>query len=204
MYLFANPQFYDYLHSINLDKNNKCELCDGAGQCVSSNFIGTFKLNNDLDNDGSIDFTINTKNYAGLFGVPRKFNPNDESVSFTVNFTVDNGLFVFRDEIVWNLRDKNDWPISIFNRRYVFDTDPFLNIYNRENNLFFMLEGDKEDDSSLKYFYRPTDRVNKKFKELTPDELQKLNEYDISLKEQQMKIREKMGCDDDNEEIEEN
>lgn len=56
-----------------------------------------------------------------------------------------------------------------------------------------MLEGDKEGINSLKYFYRPDERINKKVRELTPDELQKLTEYDILLKEKQLK----MGYNDD-------
>lgn len=167
LHLSANPNFYDYIHSITLQSNGTCEFVDGAGQCVCLDITGTYKLTYDSDQQtsGSIEFIIKDK-----------FQRH-----FKVNFKIHQDTFIMRDEIVWNSTMKN-WPFSIYTRRFVFDTDPFEGLYqNRENNLYFMLEGDKEVKEDMKYFY-PSDSISKKsMEQLNESELTKVEELEPQL-----------------------
>lgn len=149
--LEANPDFYDYMHSIDFDANGDCEFLDGGGQVVNLAQKGQYQ--NTMDGDhGNISFTIN-------------------DTTFTVNYHIETGLFVLRNEICWN-SPPEEWPISIYKRRYVFECDPFnkLNNSHRENNLYFMIEGDKENSDNLRYYYARQDLCRKDHQELTDKE----------------------------------
>lgn len=182
LHLSANPNFYDYIHSINLQPNGTCEFVDGAGQCLCLDITGTYKLTYDSDQQtsGSIEF---------------KFENEKCHRHFKVNFKLQQGTFIMRDEIVWNSTMKN-WPFSIYTKKFVFDTDPFEGLYqNRENNLYFMLESDKEIKEDMKYFYTSDSIARKTMETLNQNELTKVKElepelYDAFIKNPNMRAAE--------------
>ena len=152
--LQSNPNFYDYKHQIILESNGQCRFIDYAGQRVNIDLTGTYLLSFDDDNHvlGSLEFKVNDKD-------------------FKVNFRILNNLTVMRNEIVWK-SSLDDWPFSVFNKNYIFDIDPFIELYkNRDYNLYFIIEGDKETNDSLKCFYPYTNDCCKKASELTNIEL---------------------------------
>jgi len=177
-HLRANPNFYDYIHRISLEADNTCEFIDGAGQCICLEKNGTYTLtyDNETNTSGSIEFKVKDKH-------------------FKVNFRVQTGLFVLMNEIVWNSTLGN-WPFTIATKRYIFDVDPFDGLYqNRENNLYFILEGNKETDESKKCFFSNNDTIEKNAADLNTEELEKVktNEPDFYtefIKNPKMKSRE--------------
>lgn len=47
--LDANPDFYDYIHSLRLNfSNNKFNFIDGGGQIINCNLKGIFEIKNNL------------------------------------------------------------------------------------------------------------------------------------------------------------
>lgn len=193
MELEANPQFYDYLHRISLYEDGSCRFADGGGQCVNLVIDGEFSLgyDNNEEDSGYVKFYFDTEYEEGCED-ERKFNKQ-----FKVNFKVQKENFIFVDEIVWNSTMENR-DISIYNKRYVFDVDPFEGLYrNRESNLYFILEGDNETEDSLRYFYNYNDKVSKKVKDLDEKELDKLKEikpdlYKAFIEHPTLSIREYM------------
>ncbi|QKF93967.1 hypothetical protein QKU48_gp0509 [Fadolivirus algeromassiliense] len=166
--LSANPQFYDYLHSIIFQSNGTCNFIDGAGQCICLDINGTYLIHYGSENKTSGYMEFN-------------FDNDNLTKHFSVNFRVQEGLFVMVNEIVWNSKIK-DWPVSVYNQRYVFDNDPFEGLYqNREKNLYFILEGDKEVKEEMKYFYGSSPNTSKKMDQLTEEELNKVKEIDPQI-----------------------
>lgn len=165
--LRANPQSYDYLHKISLSNDGVCSFVDGGGQCIHLNIEGTYEVN------------YNENNKGGFFEF--KFNEKEFDKHFKVNFEIEENDFIFVDEIVWKSK-MEDWPISIYKKRYAFDIDPFCGLYKeRQNNLYFILEGDKETHENIKYFYPDDNVLRKKMKDLTEEELNKIKEIDHKL-----------------------
>lgn len=197
MNLEANPQFYDYLHRISLYDDGSCEFADGGGQCINLAIKGEFYLNysNDMEDSGYIDFYFDTKYEECDHSELSDSDDKQFDKQFKVNFKVRQGPFIMLDEIVWNstFEDRN---ISIYTRRFVFDANPFDGIYqNRDSNLYFILEGDKESDESLKCFYSYDDKITKKMKELNDVELNKIKEsnpkfYEAFINNPTMKMSE--------------
>jgi hypothetical protein len=162
--LVANPHFYDYIHKIILKPDGQCNFVDGGGQRINLNIFGTYVLSYETENHnaGSIEFKINNKNSK-------------------INFRIQEESIIMINEIVWNSSFSN-WPISIYNKRYIFDVDPFDELYqNREYNLYFMLEGDKETEDSLKCFYSKNECCQKKACDLTHIELEKIKELNVEF-----------------------
>lgn len=197
MELEANPHFYDYLHRISLYDDGTCEFVDGAGQCVNLAIKGEFyfNYNDDKEDSGYIKFYFDTDRPEGNNDGSSDTDNKDFDKKFQVNFKIQTGPFIMLDEIVWNSTFDNR-SVSIYSKRFVFDADPFQGLYqNRENNLFFILEGDKETDESVKCFYSYDDKVTKKMKELNVDELSRIKEcnpkfYEGFIKHPTMQMRE--------------
>ena len=80
--------------------------------------------------------------------------------------------FILMKEIIWNC-EIEDWPFLIFSKRFVFKSDPFEDLYkNRYNNLYFLLEKNRETKDNMKCFYKTENIYNiKTFKELNSKEL---------------------------------
>ena len=154
MRLEANPQYYGYIHCIDFKRNNECVFIDGAGQSICLELKGYYKFHyNYFKNGGYIHFEIDNK-------------------KFDIEFEIEKGNFVIMEEIIWNSKIE-DWPFLIFLERFKFKTDPFEGIYkNRETNLFFIIEKDKETKDNILYFYnRQKKHIIKNAKQLNSNEL---------------------------------
>lgn len=206
IHLEANPHFYDYLHRISLYDNGTCEFVDGGGQCINLAIKGEFYLNyyTDAEYSGYIDFYFDTDHEKYDHSELSDSDNMNFDKQFKVKFKVEQGPFVMLDEIVWNSTFENR-DITVYSRRFVFDADPFDGLYqNRENNLFFILEGDKETEESKKCFYSCDDKITKKMKELNEDELNKIKEsnpkfYEAFMKNPIMSMKEYRKQQDDSD-----
>lgn len=173
MYLRANPHFYDYAHHIQFDKPNICKFVDGGGQCLNLALLGTYTKSED-PNNRHIEFDIYLKDM--FWDPPVELSAHKK---FRVNYRIEERLFVLRDEVVWK-QTLDEWPIQVYKQRYVFEADPFdgLDDSHRENNLYFILEGNKETPDNVKEYYCSNDCQHKMFKNLTDEERDVLRKTD--------------------------
>lgn len=152
MRLEANPQYYDYIHFIDFKKNNECVFVDGAGQSICLDAKGYYKFHYNYVNGGLIYFEIGDK-------------------KFEVEFKIENKTFPLMKEIIWNC-EIEDWPFLIFSQRFVFKSDPFEGLYkNRDTNLYFLLEKNREDTNNMRYFYNSNKMIEKNLNKLNKVEL---------------------------------
>ena len=153
MRLEANPEYYDYIHFIDFKKNNECVFIDGAGQSICLESKGYYKFHyNYPKNGGYIYFEIENK-------------------KFEVEFTIENKTFILMKEIIWNC-EIEDWPFLIFSQRFVFKSDPFEGLYkNRDTNLYFLLEKNRETKDNMRCFYNSNRMVEKSLNKLNKLEL---------------------------------
>ena len=167
--LNANPNYYDYYHRISLFKDGICHFLDGGGQIICLDIQGIYQIAYDTEtnNSGTIEFKF--KNAQCAIHKNKIYNKN-----IVTHFRVQHGLFMLKDEIVWHSTLEN-YPFSVYTKRYIFDTDPFDGLYeNRQCSLYFMVNGNKEIEDSMIQFY-PTDYgKSKRIKELDNDELDEL------------------------------
>jgi hypothetical protein len=163
--LSANPHFYDYIHCMKLENGlsekeewDEVILLDGAGQCIQMNKTGEYRVK-----DNIIYFRFNIG----------KANVVEFSVCYKLEFLTT----VFQNEICWNSMVEN-LPFSFYTRRYLFDKDPISILYDyldnntRDENLYHIIEGDKEDDINIKTYYSGLDLERKNLKDMAPEELE--------------------------------
>lgn len=171
MDLAANPHFYDYLHDIRLAEDGTCEFNDGGGQRINYVLKGTYKKD---DEKKLFIFNMSLANHA-YKDSDADNKKESKIVQFQVPFVLENGLFVLKQEVVWNEKEET-WPYSIFTQRYVFKTDPHAllqtdpNIQQTiEDNLYTWVSGIEKDH--LHIHYNMSTYMMKRFNELTPAEL---------------------------------
>ena len=142
----ANPNYYGYIHYIDLFPNGKCIFMDGVGQSININTKGTYTqtFDNALKTKGKFNFTVN-------------------EIRFQVSFIVVTGLFVLMNEIIWD-SNVEDWPFSVCKTRYVFEEDPFNKLYITK----------PEEDITKRIFYLRDNIVEKPAKYLSKNELYKV------------------------------
>ena len=88
---------------------------------------------------------------------------------FSVACHKEDGLFAFRQEVVWRINDETKWPWLLYRSRYVFNVDPLeFGNTNQEHNLYFNLEN-KDFKNSTLYSYARSDA-----QKLPADELDQL------------------------------
>jgi hypothetical protein len=131
MRLRANPDYYDYLHSMYFRSNSddadagEVELLDGGGQCLNFRARGRYVLCYDGAGGGRLLIT-------GLMlmeGGQRAAALDDVDV----RFVMERGPF----------RMTNGYSVVTAGRRYVFEHDPLAAcMESRGGNLMFALEGD--------------------------------------------------------------
>jgi hypothetical protein len=146
----ANPYYYDYIHSLYFEDDGTVELVDGAGQLVNAVATGKYRVHKiDIDS-GEVEFynLVEVNPYKNNKKI-RKLKP------FTVRFFREEGIFPFRQEIVWRIDNEDEWPCLLYKARYVFESDPLS--FARENqarNLYYLTENKDLFDSACYYYSR--------------------------------------------------
>lgn len=139
----ANPQYYDYIHSVRLHEDGTCELLDGGGQCMNSHTRGTYTR------EGSVvHFQI-------------------EGKKFDVSIVEESGLFVFLEGVPANFI-MEEQVFLIYRKRYIFDKDPFEEQYKDRRSLYWFINGAESDKETRNIFYLKGE--TKEFRHLSEEE----------------------------------
>lgn len=170
----ANPHLYDYVHTLVFDPVGTVEMVDGAGQVLNTLVKGHFTV----EERGPAAFLVS---FADLVEIDpyyrlKRFGNLDrdafskavrENVPYeegdvrsrpdpcSVNVAREEGLFLLRRHIVWNIKDKQEWPYLLYRVRYRFAFDPLAeHISNRQRNLYYQSEAPEPD---TRVYYRAED-----------------------------------------------
>lgn len=166
----ANPHLYDYMHTLAFDPSGAVEMVDGAGQVLNTLVRGRFTV----EELGPTEFSVA---FAELVDIDpyykrRRFHDLDfdayikaldEDIPFEeqdvrrrldpcqIHVAREDGLFLLRRQIVWKIKDEQEWPYLLYRVRYRFATDPLAgSLANRQGNLYFQIEA-PEPDTQMYY-----------------------------------------------------
>jgi hypothetical protein len=146
----ANPHLYDYLHRLSFSPSGTVEMVDGAGQVLNSLVRGRFSLQAAGQNAVLVQF----------FDLV-ELNPYDEQEkrrgldAISVKLTRQEGIFAFKQQVIWSIRNEQEWPCLLYRRRYVFEDDPLTQVLSsRAENLYYLLEAQEPDTN---FYYRRDD-----------------------------------------------
>jgi hypothetical protein len=186
--LEANPYLYDYLHRLSFSPSGVVEMLDGAGQVLASRVKGRFSIQARDQNAVLIQFsdlvelkykpqflvqTTDQKSlasdYSNLLFVENPDYQNEEPIRALapvgVMITREEGTFPFAQQVIWNIRQGEEWPCLLYRVRYVFEHDPLEQVRDRRTGIpYYQQEGWEEPDT--RYYYCWDDR-----QELTAQEL---------------------------------
>ena len=158
--LVANPQLYDYFHSLKFE-GDKVEFADGAGQAIITIAFGKFAFR-------QIEPLIAEFEFYDIIEVnPYRKNEKVRDVEpFKIKCHKEEGTFAFWFQAIWNVPNEEDYPCLVCQDRYVFDFDPIsFGLENQKHSLYYKIE--KRDFSqSARYFYERDKIQRLKFKEV--------------------------------------
>jgi hypothetical protein len=141
MFLEANPDYYDYIHRLQLNDDGTASLCDGGGQVINFKGSANYMMEYDSDKKGGTlkMFDIVLKN-----AYSKEQIPVDRS-EINIRFIIEYGQYILTEGRCWNLPSVFDEKLLIYTKRYVFESDPLkLEYQTRNHNLFNMIENIKE------------------------------------------------------------
>jgi hypothetical protein len=159
--LYANPQWYDYLHRIELTADGAVNMWDGGGQVLTAEVHGQFTISEINETQAEIAFT-------GL----AEYNPYREDEKLgdlpdaKVTFTKETGTFIFRQELVWGPPDPEAYPYLLYRTRYVFDSDPLAVVADNQWGTLYHMTEQKDFVESVRFYYLRDDEQKLTFKEL--------------------------------------
>jgi hypothetical protein len=170
----ANPRLYDYIHKLVFEPSGAIKMVDGAGQVLNTLVRGRFSI----ETLGPAEFRVNFTDLVELnpyYTIDRlrgldpdaRFKVMQEDVPyedrdvrnrpapFSGCVTREEGLFLFKRQVVWKILDEQDWPHLLYRVRYRFAFDP-LEPYaaNRQRNAYYRLEAPEPD---TRFYYRVAD-----------------------------------------------
>lgn len=170
----ANPHLYDYVHTLVFDPAGTVEMVDGAGQVLNTLVRGRFSV----EAPGPMEFVVN---FADLVEIDpyyrlKRFRhldfdayvkavqedvPYDEHDvrrrldPYRVHVTQEEGLFQLREQVIWNIKDEQEWPYLLYRVRCRFAADPLAaHLSNRQGSLYYQLEAPEPD---TRVYYRAED-----------------------------------------------
>ncbi|HEX8033543.1 MAG TPA: hypothetical protein VF510_06835 [Ktedonobacterales bacterium] len=170
----ANPNLYDYLHTLQFNSTGTLEMLDGAGQVLNTLVRGRFNVEQLTSSAFQLNFhdLIELNPYYELkrrceldpdviAESPEGYIPYDEDDilcrldPFSVHVVREEGLFVLRQQVIWRIKDEQEWPYLLYRSRYRFASDPLAtHESNRRGNLYYMLEKPQPD---TRVYYRAAD-----------------------------------------------
>jgi hypothetical protein len=159
--LVANPHFYDYIHLLKIEPNNRIEMIDGAGQALNAIASGRLRVTTVDEESAEFEFSDLTElDPYGKREVIRRLDP------FHIRVKKEIGVFAFCQEVVWRIPNRRKWPCLVYSTRYVFAEDPLA--FGREmqvNNLYYKIE-QRELIESAKTYYPTESRMEAPLDEL--------------------------------------
>lgn len=144
----ANPNFYDYIHHLNLKENGRFTLASGAGQCLDLAIDGYWELL--CCNDDS-KYTLHIYDIEVERG-----SSTEQFQDINADFSIIDEEVTMPKPCIWNLPEGETEPTHTFFSKLVFDIDPVKMLFNQgqivENtNLFYLLNSDTEDSENMYY-----------------------------------------------------
>jgi hypothetical protein len=159
--LSANPHYYDYIHSLVFKDDGSVELVDGAGQLINAEAVGKYRVR-DID-ASSVEVEFYDVIEVNPYQKDRRLR---DIAPFKVKVLREEGVFPFRQEVVWKINDETEWPCLLYRARYVFDSDPLAFARAKQaRNLYYLLE-DKDLIDAARYYYLREDRQELTAKEM--------------------------------------
>jgi hypothetical protein len=151
--MYAYPHYYDYLHTLDFQANGTVELLDGAGQLINIEAIGKYRVR-EIDT-----FLAGVEFYDVMEVHPYQERRKLRDIpAFKVSIKREEGQFPFRQEVVWKIKDENEWPCLLYTARYVFDADPLRFGKGKQiTNLYYLLEN-KDFTESTNCYYSNNDK----------------------------------------------
>lgn len=141
MFLVANPDYYDYIHRIQLKDDGTMLLSDGAGQII--NFKGKANYKIEYDSDGKSGI-LKMSNIILENPYSHKHIQIDRS-EMDIKFTIEYDQYILTQGRIWPLSSVFDEDLLIYNRRYIFEIDPLkIGHKTRQQNIFNIMEDVKE------------------------------------------------------------
>lgn len=159
MLLQANPDYYDYIHRLQLNDDGTASLCDGGGQMINFKGNANYRIEYDPDgNGGTLKlFDIVLKNVYNEKQIPT------DSSEMNIKFTIEHGQFMLTEGRIWSVRSIFDEKLIIYTKRYVFETDPLkLGYRMRQYNLFNMIENVQELSERTYYDHKEVSQKTRK------------------------------------------
>lgn len=177
--LAANPDLYDYVHFLDLDRAGTFEIVDGGGQALATLVRGRWvvtaldvasvrliltdlvELNPYYKHERFRDLDLDEYMQATSQPVPyeeRDIRSRPEDISLLV--TREAGVFTLREQIIWNLRDERDWPYILFRERYRFSADPLASFSANRSGIPYFERIIDEPDTRVYYPMKAAQKPN--------------------------------------------
>ncbi len=149
-------------------------MVDGAGQVVNTLVRGRFFFEHNSAVEYNVRFTevieidpyYKLKRFRGVeLDAYLKATEGDVPLeeqdilrrleAFSAYFTREAGPFLIRKQIIWNIRDAEEWPYLLFPERYRFEPDLLAAFAaNQDRNLYYRVESPVMDAN---VYYRRQD-----------------------------------------------
>lgn len=173
----ANPDLYDYVHTLYVSDATSLEMIDGAGQrlftLVQCRFVvealtkASWRLS--LTHLVEINPYYKLERFRGL--EPEAFakairgsvpygegDVRSRPAPMSLQVTQKTGLFALRVHIIWNLEDDQEWPYLPFRERYRFSIDPLAAFKtNRSAALYTLYFANGASGPDTQVYYRMQD-----------------------------------------------
>jgi hypothetical protein len=166
----ANPHLYDYLHALDFVPFGSVDMLDGAGQVLNTLVRGRFGVEELGPTAWVLHLTdlveldpyyrlkrLRGRDTAAVIRSMHRYVLHDEHDvrrrldPCRLQVAREEGLFVLRRQVVWQVRDEQEWPYMLYRSRYRFAADPLAALHvNRQGNLYYHLEA-PEGDTCLYY-----------------------------------------------------
>lgn len=170
----ANPHLYDYLHALDFMPFGSVDMLDGAGQVLNTLVRGRFSVEELGPTLLVVHFTdlveldpyyrlkrLRGRDVAAVIRSMHRYLLHDEHDvrrrldPCHVQVAREDGLFLLRCQVVWNIKDDQEWPYLLYRIRYRFAADPLTAcLANRQGNLYYVLEAPEPD---TRVYYRAED-----------------------------------------------
>lgn len=159
--LVANPHWYDYLHFLDVKPDGQLKMVDGGGQVINAKVRGQFSMIPLSDTQAEITFT-QLANYNPY----QKNNPPEPLPDFKTTITKEQGVFLFRQEVIWRIADPDDHPYLMYRTRYVFEVDPLACVADHQRGNLYHLTENKDFLNSVCIYYARHDQQELTFKQV--------------------------------------
>ena len=160
--LVANPQYYDYLHFLRLKDDGEILMMGGGGQVINIHIEGHYQIHQQKNS-----IQLNLTELA-------QYNPYSKEKlhdidNLILKFQPEEGTFAIRQEVIWKIKNPDDYPYLLYKVRYRCDIDPINHVNQRPIRNLYQLTENKDFEDSQKIYYASADR-----QELSLADLKKL------------------------------